>query len=124
MLADRLFRSQAPEILGLPVPNLDDQFGVDDDDSAAQAPEDRLQERVGVAELVGALAEFLVDRLELFVRGLQFLVGGLDLPVRVGDRAAPPPGTSAARPVGTRPPGRGTGRPRSRDETPSSVSAR
>src|SRR5205823_3325135 len=80
--ADDLLATEAPELERGAVPGLDPQLAVEHDDTGVDAAEDRLEERVRVVQLVGAVAELVVHRLELLVRRLELFVHRLELLVR------------------------------------------
>src|SRR5206468_4638845 len=78
-LSPYFVRAQAPQILGLRVPGLDVEIGVEDDDAGSHVRENRLEEDVRLVQLRRPVAELGVDRLELLVRRLQLLVHRLEL---------------------------------------------
>jgi hypothetical protein len=81
------------------VPRLDPHLAVDDDDAGPDRGEHRFEELVHLVEVEAALAQGVVDRLQLVVGGLQFLVGRLQLPVGVLQLGEQPARWETSRPA-------------------------
>jgi hypothetical protein len=65
VLADRLVRAQAPEVLADVVPELDAHLCVHRHDTSAKPGEDRLEQQVQSTSLLGSLLQVDVGDLEL-----------------------------------------------------------
>src|SRR5581483_9934606 len=70
VLAAEIVLAEAPQFLRAQVPDENLQLGVDDDDGAAQARQNGLEERGDLIQLIRAYAQLVVHRLQLFVRRL------------------------------------------------------